>query len=171
MVICIVCNINDTKCKNMCKKCYMIEYRKTDKEIKRTRKYDWKKSGLIDSHNDNYETIYQRYIDTTNCDLCNVQLTKKKITTSTTKCMEHNHQTGLFRNIVCHNCNIIMRDKDKLLKSNSGIKNIHYCKLRKRYSYQKIINKIKIHKRFKSKIHAICYKYIVNLRICAGHYN
>ena len=59
--------------------------------------------GLI--HND-YDELYEKYINTEYCELCNVNLTEDKRTTKTTRCLDHDHQTGLLRNIVCHCCNV-----------------------------------------------------------------
>ena len=70
--------------------------------IKNCKKTSWKTAGLNMEH---FEEIYERYISTTHCDLCKVELTKDKKTTKTTKCMDHSHITGEFRNVLCHTCN------------------------------------------------------------------
>lgn len=79
-------------------------YRQTPKGIKSRRIYDWKYSGLIC---EDVNELYNLYCRTAYCDNCKVELTYDKKTTSTTKCMDHDHETGLFRNILCHSCNII----------------------------------------------------------------
>jgi len=81
-------------------------------------KYTWKKRGLL---MDNFEEIYNKYIYATHCELCNKQFTK-----TIDRQMEHCHETGEFRNIVCMGCN--QRKADVKLKSNntSGYKGI--CK-------------------------------------------
>ncbi len=173
---CITCESTDIYAKNKCKKCYMKEYNKAYKErikedVKKYRKenrkyyniYNWKNKGLIDSHNDNYEKIYQRYIDTTNCDLCNIVLTTDIQNTSTTKSMEHNHQTGLFRNIVCHKCNMKLRDIETPSQTNTGFKNIYYCKSRKKYVYNKLIDYKRYQKTFKTIGGALAHKIIHNV--------
>tara|TARA_R110001599_G_scaffold341216_1_gene562113 strand:+ start:45 stop:590 length:546 start_codon:yes stop_codon:yes gene_type:complete len=66
----------------------------------------WKIWGL----KGDYEVIWERYCNTIICDLCNIELTLDKQITSTRKCMEHNHETGEFRNIVCHKCNMTRKD-------------------------------------------------------------
>ena len=56
-----------------------------------------------------------------------------------------------------------------MLKTNkSGFKNISYDKIIKRWRFMD--GKRKVRKSFKTKIEAICYKYIHNLRIRAGHF-
>tara|TARA_R110002167_G_scaffold177500_1_gene377304 strand:- start:512 stop:1006 length:495 start_codon:yes stop_codon:yes gene_type:complete len=64
-----------------------------------------------------------------------------------------------------------MNNKNKgMYKTNkSGFKNIHYSKAENtwRVQYKKPINKIK---RFKTKKEALCYKYIIELRIKADHF-
>ena len=62
----------------------------------------WKINGLIC---DDYDKLYQHFLDITNCDLCGILLTTDRYTTNTTRCMDHSHITGLFRNIVCKKCN------------------------------------------------------------------
>ena len=79
-------------------------------------KYSWKRNGLI---MDNFEEIYNKYIYATHCELCNKQFTK-----TIDRQMEHDHQTGEFRNIVCNKCNT--RKEDRKINSNntSGYKGI-----------------------------------------------
>ena len=79
------------------------EYRQTPQYKKSNRINNWKRIGLI--HPD-YNELYEKYINTTNCERCNVVFSDDKIRTSTTRCMDHDHATGLFRNIVCNSCNV-----------------------------------------------------------------
>ena len=73
-----------------------------EKSYKSHKIASWKYNGLIG----NYEEIFDRFINTNNCDLCDVVLTTDRFNTKTTKSMEHSHITGELRNIVCHSCNI-----------------------------------------------------------------
>ena len=63
----------------------------------------WKQRGLIES-DENITKILERFHNTTNCDKCNVLLTN--INRGDQKCMDHNHKTGKFRNIICKSCNL-----------------------------------------------------------------
>lgn len=68
---------------------------------KASRISDWKQAGLI---HDNYEALYEKYINTWECDNCGIELvTGPRVSNS--KCMDHDHKTGKFRNILCHACN------------------------------------------------------------------
>ena len=58
---------------------------------------NWKRSGLI-YHN--FDELYETYIKTMKCDHC-----KKEFPNTKDRCMDHCHETGLFRKIVCQRCN------------------------------------------------------------------
>ena len=79
-------------------------------------KASWKKYGLII---DNFEHIYQEYIHTTHCQLCNKQFENTK-----DRQMDHCHKTGQFRNIVCNKCNQLKADR-KQSNNTSGYKGIY----------------------------------------------
>jgi hypothetical protein len=89
------------------------EYENTPKgkavRDKAKKKYLWKSKGV---NIDNFEEIYKRYLETTNCDNCNVLLTKDRYNTITTKCLDHSHTTGEFRNILCNLCNMRRRENN-----------------------------------------------------------
>jgi len=90
-------------------------------ELKRSKsqiKSNWKKSGLKITEEE-FERIYDLYIFATECDLCN-----KKFKNSRDRCMEHNHESGEFRNIVCQPCNLKKYDVKIGSNNTSGYKGI-----------------------------------------------
>tara|TARA_R110002126_G_C10096803_1_gene465688 strand:- start:102 stop:488 length:387 start_codon:yes stop_codon:yes gene_type:complete len=79
------------------------KYQQSPAGKKSNRISKWKSSGVI--HND-FNELYEKYITTELCELCSCVLTVDKINTSTTRCLDHCHETGQFRNVLCMNCNI-----------------------------------------------------------------
>ena len=59
--------------------------------------YNWKRKGVI---YDNYDELYEVYIKTMQCGHCKTEFTKNNC-----RCLDHDHETGLFRKIVCNRCN------------------------------------------------------------------
>ncbi len=78
------------------------EYSQTPARKKSMRIKNWKKRGVI---HHNFDELYEKYINSENCELCGCTLTVDKRTTPTTRCLDHNHETGQFRNVLCHSCN------------------------------------------------------------------
>lgn len=85
---------------------YVKQYRQTEKGKKVNTLHNWKVRGVV--HPDLNE-LYNKYINTEFCELCEVQLTQDRHNTKTTRCLDHDHETGLFRNVVCHTCNVKRR--------------------------------------------------------------
>ena len=55
-----------------------------------------------------YDSIYEIFINTTNCDYCNKELqsiSNKKVS-SNSRCLDHCHSCGAVRGILCNPCNI-----------------------------------------------------------------
>ena len=62
---------------------------------------NWKRIGLIELEGVyTYEILYEYYLSINNCEVCN-----KKFKDSYDRCMDHCHTTGLFRWVLCRNCN------------------------------------------------------------------
>ena len=75
---------------------------------KNERIYSWKKNGIIAN---DWNTIYDRYVHTDKCDLCD------KFIEGKTKHLEHNHHITNdenIRGIVCPKCNTKIGREDKL---------------------------------------------------------
>ena len=109
---------------------YNKEYLKTEKGHIISTIANWKRGGLICDSKDDYELIYFTYLNSSHCEKCNKEYSKKN-----KKCMDHDHKTGLFRNILCNSCNCKIREK----KNMTGIPNIHKHKKYNSWIYRIII--------------------------------
>jgi len=67
---------------------------------------NWKRYGLVST---DYNLLYENYLKSTNCEECGIEYGKFGDGTRTFKCMDHSHETGLFRNFICCRCNIRRR--------------------------------------------------------------
>ena len=82
------------------------KYRQTPNGKKKRKIYRWKSNGLVST---DYNLLYENYLKSINCEECGVEYGKYGDGTGTYKCMDHNHETGLFRNYLCNTCNIRRR--------------------------------------------------------------
>ena len=80
----------------MCK-----SYYENPQKYKTTAIHKWKSRGVI---SDDYNSLYEYYLNCKNCEECNVELVECK--KSNSRCLDHNHKTGLFRNVLCNSCNV-----------------------------------------------------------------
>jgi len=78
------------------------KYRKTPAGYKSNRIANWKRIGVISN---NFDKLFELYVNTTNCENCDCLLTIDRNNTSTTKCLDHCHISGEFRNVLCMACN------------------------------------------------------------------
>jgi hypothetical protein len=81
---------------------YNKEYRQTEQGIKNGRINKWKCLGV---KCDDFNNLYEHYINTDKCEECNINLIEGNYG-SNKRVLDHDHVTGLFRNVLCHNCNI-----------------------------------------------------------------
>ena len=103
----------------------------------------WMRYGLIDD----YEKVYDIYINTHECMKCSVEISGRN------KCMDHDHNTQLYRAVLCKSCNTGNRLDLQLRTDNTtGIKYI--TKHKDGYRFTKCI---------KGKTHA---KYFTTLEKC-----
>ena len=116
---------------------FSIDKNTKSEKQKKTRISNWKFYGVIFDHIDEIDCVYHRYINTKKCDKC-----EKIFNNSIDKCLDHCHETGKFRAILCRNCNQnYFRSKYKTNKT--GYKNI-------RLSYHKNSYVVEIQKDYKT---------------------
>ena len=77
---------------------YVLE--NPEKTTKCLRISNWKNRGLIC---EDYDKLYNYYLSIDECQNCGFQLNQDL---STRKCLDHCHESGEFRNVLCHSCNI-----------------------------------------------------------------
>jgi hypothetical protein len=80
---------------------YQKEYKQTEAGKKATRINNWKRMGV---KSDDYNSLYEYYLNCKNCEECNVELVEGRYGNNK-KCLDHDHNTGQFRNVLCCSCN------------------------------------------------------------------
>jgi hypothetical protein len=64
----------------------------------------WKHRGMILKEDEDWESIYIYYSILDKCEQCN-----SKFKNNFDKHLDHCHQTGYIRNILCRSCNLLRR--------------------------------------------------------------
>jgi len=64
--------------------------------LKSFRINNWKRRGVVGD----YDSLYITWENAIKCEKCNFIFIDSKM-----KCLDHNHNTGEFRHILCRNCN------------------------------------------------------------------
>jgi hypothetical protein len=95
------------------------------KQHKSRSKTQWKSRGMIFTL-DEFKEIYEKYIYATNCELCDVLFPNTR-----NRQLDHCHETGKIRNIVCCKCNLQKRDNKTRKETNTEEKNIYKSKSKK----------------------------------------
>ena len=77
---------------------------------------NWKRYGLKLREGETYKDIYHHVISFNNCELCNVEFSDE---IKNQRCMDHDHETGYFRKVLCRGCNAhYLKPAQKLKRSN-----------------------------------------------------
>jgi len=114
----------------------------------------WKSQGII---TDNYDALHERFMSTTHCEKCDVELTGSNPRTRTSKCVDHDHSIKDRENvraIICNACN-----SNDRCDNTSGVPNVSYNKGDGGWRYRKNVDRVEHVKYFKTKEEAIRYKY------------
>lgn len=95
------------------------------KKHKSDTKAKWRYRGLILTNQEEFDEIYERYMASTNCELCN-----KPYKSNRDRHMDHIHyidnKWGWFRNVICNSCNQLRSDNKIPSTNTSGY--IGICK-------------------------------------------
>tara|TARA_R110001583_G_scaffold74633_5_gene206560 strand:+ start:4368 stop:4913 length:546 start_codon:yes stop_codon:yes gene_type:complete len=89
-----------------------LKYQNQPKAQSTTRRCRWKRMGIRDEDNDKYVILHTRWLNATNCELCNKELLYSKRPTANSKCLEHDHVSGYVRSVCCMGCNTFMTARD-----------------------------------------------------------
>ena len=77
---------------------------------------NWIKRGLLLREGESYKGIYSFVRSIDNCQLCSVKFNDK--VRCEWRCMDHSHQTGFFRQVLCNKCN---KGFDLSIKTNNKL--------------------------------------------------
>jgi len=88
------------------------KYRQTEKGKEVQTISNWK---IRNVKSNDFPALYQYYKRCKNCENCGIELIEGN-TGSNRKCLDHNHLTGEFRNVLCHSCNVKRTEKIPLTK-------------------------------------------------------
>lgn len=86
---------------------YLHEYRNTYEGLKKYIIDKWKRKGLVETEQYTYEELFDTWLWFPECENCGVELAPARgARCSNSRCMDHCHKTGIFRNILCNSCNV-----------------------------------------------------------------
>mgnify|MGYP003658133855 CR=1 FL=1 len=95
----------------------------------------WKTRFDLNETDEFIKELYKRFIAQTHCELCN-----KEFKFNRDRQMEHDHETGKFRNIVCNKCNHRKSDLKLRTDNKSGYKGIGWMKSDNIWRFRAVID-------------------------------
>jgi len=81
--------------------------------------WNWKNRGLILKEGQTYKDIYSYLMNIERCERCGINFDDE--IRSQWRCMDHDHKTGHFRQVLCHRCNSAIKSKSPHLWINTII--------------------------------------------------
>ena len=84
---------------------YHKEYRKTEQWEKQNRMCKWRCRGVKNVNDE----LYDYFINCDNCEACGCEFIENN-----KKCLDHDHDTGDFRFVLCNKCNVRDNWKNKI---------------------------------------------------------
>ena len=82
---------------------YFREYARSERGRKSNRIACWKRWGI---KCEDWDSLHTKFMECEKCEECEREFGTWKDGTRSDKCLDHDHETGLFRNILCRDCNI-----------------------------------------------------------------
>ena len=79
----------------------------------------WKNKGIVLQEDEDWDSVYMTWRLTNNCEACDCVLTDG-LYLKTKRCLDHSHETGFIRGIICHQCNIIAGFDDRFEAQNQN---------------------------------------------------
>lgn len=88
------------------KRQYQNDYRRTYEGLKKHMIDKWKRRGVVATHYYTLDELFDAWLWCPECENCGVELAPVGTPRCCdSRCLDHCHITGVFRNILCHSCN------------------------------------------------------------------
>jgi hypothetical protein len=128
--------------------------------------YNWKKRGV---KSDNYDNLYNHHMSINNCQLCNILFDN---TSKNLRCLDHDHDTGLYRLTICNSCNANYKTEINRFKSCNKSGHMWITNHKQKYNatyrfdwrYQRKIDGMRKIKCFNTLTKAIAFSFIQLLK-------